>query len=455
MKNKLKLTSTQIMMFGFFLAILVGTILLWLPFSTAKGETTSFLDAMFTATTSICVTGLVVVDTFSHWTLFGKIVILTLIQVGGFGVITMYMLALMMFQKQFSLKTRLLIQDYYNLDSIHGMVHFMMNVVRGTLIVEFGGAVLYAFAFIPEFGPVRGAWISLFTSISAFCNAGIDIIGPSSLIPYQTSPWINLVTSTLVILGGLGYVVWFDVAQNLRATVKKKLPFRGFFRRLGEHSRLVLVLTAGLLLSGTVLILILEYHNPETIGEMNFLQKVMASFFQSMTFRTAGFASVPQQELTDATSVVGLFYMFIGGSPVGTAGGVKTVTVFLIVVNAVSYIRNRDEAVIMNRRITGEMISKATAIVTVSLLVTIALTAALLATNDVSPLAAAYEMFSATATVGLSQGLTPELNSAGRILVIIGMYAGRIGPISMAIFFNSSRSDKNDVNYAKGRFIVG
>jgi len=181
----------------------------------------------------------------------------------------------------------------------------------------------------------------------------------------------------------------------------------------------------------------------------------MASFFQSMTFRTAGFASVPQQELTDATAVMGLFYMFIGGSPVGTAGGVKTVTVFLILCNAVSYIRNRDEAVVMDRRITGEMVRKASAIVTVSLLMTIVLTVALVATNDIAPLAAAYEMFSATATVGLSQGLTPELNNAGRILVILGMYAGRIGPISMAIFFNSSRSDKNDVNYSKGKFIVG
>ncbi|MBO4389288.1 MAG: potassium transporter TrkH [Lachnospiraceae bacterium] len=443
------------MMFGFFLAILAGTVLLWLPFSTAEGETTSFLEAMFTATTSICVTGLVVVDTFSHWTLFGKIVILALIQIGGFGVITMYMLGLMMFQKQFSLKTRLLIQDYYNLDSIHGMVKFMMNVVRGTLIVELAGAVLYSFTFIPQFGPVKGAWISLFTSISAFCNAGIDIIGPSSLIPYKTQPWINLVTSALVILGGLGYVVWFDVLETVRSTIKRKISFKGFYRRLSEHSRLVLVLTAGLLISGTVLVLILEYHNPETIGELNFFQKVMVSFFQSMTFRTAGFASVPQQDLTDATSVVGLFYMFIGGSPVGTAGGVKTVTVFLVICNAVSYIRNRDEAVIMDRRITGEMVSKATAIITVSLLVTIVLIVGLCATNDVSPLAAAYEMFSATATVGLSQGLTPELNDAGRILVIIGMYAGRIGPISMAIFFNSSRSDKNDVNYAKGRFIVG
>ena len=455
MEKKLKLTSTQIMMFGFFLAILAGTVLLWLPFSTAEGETTSFLEAMFTATTSICVTGLVVVDTFSHWTLFGKIVILALIQIGGFGVITMYMLGLMMFQKQFSLKTRLLIQDYYNLDSIHGMVKFMMNVVRGTLIVELAGAVLYSFTFIPQFGPVKGAWISLFTSISAFCNAGIDIIGPSSLIPYKTQPWINLVTSALVILGGLGYVVWFDVLETVRSTIKRKISFKGFYRRLSEHSRLVLVLTAGLLISGTVLVLILEYHNPETIGELNFFQKVMVSFFQSMTFRTAGFASVPQQDLTDATSVVGLFYMFIGGSPVGTAGGVKTVTVFLVICNAVSYIRNRDEAVIMDRRITGEMVSKATAIITVSLLVTIVLIVGLCATNDVSPLAAAYEMFSATATVGLSQGLTPELNDAGRILVIIGMYAGRIGPISMAIFFNSSRSDKNDVNYAKGRFIVG
>ncbi len=454
--KKFKLQSAQIIPLGFLSAIIVGTLLLLIPAATAEGETTGVLTALFTSTTSICVTGLVVVDTFSHWSLFGKIIILLLIQLGGFGIITVAASALMLLKKKLGLYERILIQDAYNLDSIQGMVAFLLKVVKGTLYVEFIGACFYTIRFIPEFGIVKGIWISLFTSVSAFCNAGIDIIGDNSLINYNGSIFVNLVTMSLIILGGLGFVVWFDLYNMAKTSSKKHYSIKVFFERLSPHSKLVVVTTLILILSGMAFVLLFEYNNPETIGNMPLLKKLLCSLFQSVTFRTAGFASIPQEGLTPETCVLGYLLMFIGGSPVGTAGGVKTVTFAVIILNVSSFIRSRDSDVIFNRRISVRFINKATAIITVSLFITIALAVLLMYTNNVNMVDAFYEMFSATATVGLSRGLTPNLNSVGKVIVIIGMYLGRIGPITMTLFFNNlGYKEKNNIKYPEGRFIVG
>lgn len=453
--KRINLTSTQILMLGFVALILGGALLLMLPCCTAAGEKTDFLTALFTATTSVSVTGLVVVDTFSHWSLIGQIVILCLIQMGGFGIITLYSLVIWGIGKKFSIKERTLIQDYYDLDSPSGIVKFLLRVVKCTFIVEGCGMVGYAFAFVPEFGIVKGLWVSFFTAISAFCNAGIDIIGNNSLCNYTTNGLVNFVTAALIILGGLGFIVWFDVLDKLKDMKAKQIKITKLWSRLGEHSKLVAVLTLLLILSGTVLVAVFEWDNPDTIGDMSVGNKIMVSMFQSITFRTAGFASVPQENLTPLTAIAGLFYMFIGGSPVGTAGGVKTVTIFMIALNVVSFIRQRDEAVVFSRKVTSDLINKATAVVTVSFTITVICFMALIATNDVSILSAAYEITSATATVGLSRGLTASLNNAGRIIVICAMYMGRIGPISMALFFSTGKPNKNDISYAKGHYKVG
>ncbi len=454
-KRKFHLTSLQVILLGFLGVIFVGALLLMIPVATADGEETSFLTALFTSTTSVCVTGLVVVDTFSHWTLFGKIIILLLIQLGGFGVITVYSSAMLMLHRRFSFKLRLLVHDYYNLDSIQGLIRFMKGVIKGTLVVEAVGAVLYCFVFVPEFGLVKGMWVSLFNSISAFCNAGIDIIGPNSLVDYQTNVPINLITMALIILGGLGYVVWFDVIHTAKRVISKKQNPLQIFRRLSEHSKLVLSLTLFLIISGAVLVALFEWDNPTTLGNMTTGEKIMTSTFQSVTFRTAGFATVPQGNLTPSTAIIGLLYMFIGGSPVGTAGGVKTVTVFIIFLNAMSFIRNRDEMVVFRTSVSHQMVSKATAIVTVSLMITITFILMLITLGKAEPLSAAYEVFSATATVGLSRGLTATLNSVGRVIIIIAMYLGRIGPISLALVFAVGDKKMNRVNYAKGHFYIG
>ena len=453
---KIKLTPIQIILLGFLGVIFIGALLLKIPFCTVKGEETSFLTALFTSTTSICVTGLVVVDTYSHWTILGKIIILILIQIGGFGVITFYSITMLMMHKRFSLKLRLLVQEYYNLDSIQGLIVFMKKVIYGTLIAEGIGAVLYSFIFIPQFGIIKGLGISIFNAVSAFCNAGMDIIGPNSLINYQTNIPINVITMTLIVVGGIGYVVWFDVINTAKKLWSKKIisPF-SLYKKLNEHSRLVINITIVLIISGALLILILEYNNPATIGNMSIGNKIMASLFQSITLRTAGFATIPQESLNSSSCIVGLIYMFIGGSPVGTAGGVKTVTMFMIVLNAISYIRGRDEVVIFSRSVSHEMINKASAIVTVSVCVSFLFTVMLIANSHVRALSAAYEIISATGTVGLSLALTPTLNAAGRLIVIFSMFLGRIGPISMALFFTVNRPDKNDINYAKGHYIIG
>ncbi len=450
-----KLTSTQIIALGFLGAILVGTLLLLIPFATAKGQQTDFVTALFTATTSICVTGLVVVDTFSHWSFMGQLIILILIQIGGFGVITIYSAVMMLMKKKFSLSTRLLIQDYYNLDSIQGLVRFLKRVIRDTLIVEGIGAVLYSVFFIPRFGFFKGIWVSIFNAVSAFCNAGMDVMGPNSLIDYQTHVPVNIITVTLIVLGGLGYVVWFDFVETLKRSVRHRYSIRTFWNRLGEQSKLVFILTFFLLVSGTLFIMLFEWNNPDTIGNLSTGNKILVSFFQSVTFRTAGFATVPQESLTPATCLMGCIYMFIGGSPVGTAGGVKTVTIFVVLLNVFSFIRNRKETVVFDRSVSEKLIAKASAIVMSNLVLTMVLIIALVKVSGVPALSAAYEMFSATGTVGLSRGLTGSLNLAGRIVVMIGMYAGRIGPISMALFFSIRRSDKNDIRFSSGHYIVG
>ncbi|MBQ3841991.1 MAG: potassium transporter TrkH [Ruminiclostridium sp.] len=450
-----RITSAQVIPVSFLIVILAGTLLLLLPFSTAEGEHTDFLTALFTSTTSVCVTGLVVVDTYLHWTLFGKIVILILIQLGGLGMISVTSIIMLIAHKKFSLGMTVMLHDSFNLNSLSGLMRFLVRVFKGTLIVEGLGALLYMPVFIPEFGIVKGIWYSIFTSISAFCNAGIDIIGPDSLIGYNSNPAVMFTTILMIVMGGLGYIVWFDILSGFRYGIKQRFSLVQIYKRFSEHTKLVLTLTLILIFGGAAVIFLTEYSNPLTIGEMPLGDKILNSVFQSVTFRTAGFASVPQQFLREGTCAFGDILMFIGGSPVGTAGGIKTVTFFAVILNAVSYIRNRNEAVVYNRRFSPDTIRKAAAVMTVSFFVSFVMLFLLMISSDVSLTDGLFEVLSATCTVGLTRGLTPTLGIAGRIIIIISMYLGRIGPISMALFFTSKRNDKNKVKHIAGGFIVG
>ena len=441
-KKKLTLSTTRVILLSFLLTILVGSVLLVLPISSADGEAVPYIDALFTATTSTCVTGLVTLPTVTTWSVFGQIVILLLIQIGGLGIITIMSGLMLLLNRKMGIGDHLLIQDAFNLNTMSGLARFVKNVLFGTLIIEGIGAILYMLVFIPDFG-ARGMWISVFNSVSAFCNAGIDIIAENSLCNYATNPLINIITSALIILGGLGYIVWWDVLRVVRSRSPKN---RKIFRHLTLQSKIAITVTVGLVIVGAILIFILEYANPLTIGEMSLPDKIQVAFFQSVTTRTAGFASIPQENLTNASAAVSIILMLIGGSPVGTAGGMKTVTIAVLVCSAFATIRNKNSATLFGRRISENSVKKAVSVAVAFLTICSASTVLLMATSNASALDAVYETVSATATVGLSRNLTATLNTIGKLIIIVTMYFGRVGPISLAVAFGSKNESQNVIS---------
>lgn len=453
--NRKRISSTRLIPLSFLIAIICGSFLLTLPISSANGQWTNYITALFSATTSVCVTGLVVVDTFSYWSLFGQIVILCLIQIGGFGIITVVSMIMLLTQKKFSLGDRKMLQDSLNLNTDSGILRILVKIFRGTLSIELIGACLYMFVFIPEFGVPKGIWISVFTAVSAFCNAGIDIIGTTSLMNYHSNPLILIVTMGLIILGGLGYVVWFDLSHTIKKGVLKRFNPVQIFKRLSEHSKLVITITTSLIVAGWIIFFIAEYNNPFTIGNMSITDKLLNTLFESVTLRTAGFSTFSQLDMTDFSCVICYVLMFIGGSPVGTAGGVKTVTFFLALMGVISYIKSNDSNVIFNRRVSDESMRKATVIVYVSSFTVIILTLVLIITNPVNMEDALFEVISSLATVGLTRDLTTNLNLVGKLIIIFAMYLGRIAPISMAIFFAGKAKNENKCRHLEGKFFVG
>lgn len=451
MKKRVSLSTTQMILLSFLLAILVGSLLLVLPFASADGTSVSYIDALFTATTSVCVTGLVTVPTVSAWSVFGQIVILFLIQMGGLGIITIMSGLMISLHKKMGIGDRMLIQDAFNLNSLSGIVVFIKKVLLGTFVVEGVGALLYMTVFVPEFG-AKGIWMSVFNAISAFCNAGMDIISEDSLCGYTLHPMINFVTSMLIILGGIGYIVWWDFIRVLKNFKRQKLRC---FKNLTLHSKIALAATGILIMAGAILFFAFEYHNPQTIGEYSLGGKVQASVFQSITTRTAGFATIPQQDFTNASAIVSLLLMFIGGSPVGTAGGIKTVTIAVLLISAFATIRNKEETVLFHRTISKQAVSKAVAVVSMSFIIMFASTVLLSAVSDAQALDVVYETVSATATVGLTRNLTPTLNLWGKLIIIVTMYLGRIGPISLVIAFNTKKGSKNTVKNPTEEISVG
>ncbi len=450
-KFRISLSTTQTILLSFLLAILFGSALLALPVSSADGYAVPYIDALFTATTSICVTGLVTVPTFSTWSLFGQIVILFLIQIGGLGVVTIMSGLMISLHRRIGIKDRMLIQDAFNLNTLSGMVKFIRKVIAGTFLVEGIGALLYMTVFVPEFG-VKGVWISLFNAVSAFCNAGMDVISENSLYAYVHNPVINIVTILLIVFGGIGYIVWWDLVNALKNAKRQK---RKCFASLTLHSKIALSVTGILILAGTVAIFIFEYNNPLTIGTFSFWDKLQASLFQSVTTRTAGFATIPQEDLTNASVITSLLLMFIGGSPVGTAGGIKTVTFAVLITSAFATMKTQSEAGLFHRTIAKHAVSKAVAVVSMAFIILFAATLLLTAVTDADALDIVYETVSAAATVGLTRSLTSELNIWGRIIIIITMYLGRVGPISLMIALNTKKETKNIIKNPTEDISVG
>lgn len=450
-KSRIKLTTSQFILIGFLAVIFVGSLLLSLPVSSADGKGIPYIDALFTATTSTCVTGLVTVPTFSTFSTVGHVVILLLIQIGGLGIVAVLSGFMLMLNRRLGVADRLLIQDAFNLNTLSGLVRFVKKVFIGTAIIEGIGAILYMPAFIPQFG-LRGVWISVFNSVSAFCNAGIDIISENSLCDYALNPLVNFVTAALIILGGLGYVVWWDVIRVLELKRRKKIKI---WKTLSLQSKIVFSATFSFLLIGTVGVFLFEFNNPETFGDFTLPQKLMASFFQSVTTRTAGFATVPQENLTNASALLSVFLMFVGGSPVGTAGGVKTVTMIVIIATAISVVKNKNDVSLFGRRLSETAIRKALAVTSVSFAIALLSTIALSAVTDASALDIIYETVSATATVGLTRSLTPSLNNWGKLIIIATMYFGRVGPISLAFALRGKNKNENIIKNPTEEISVG
>lgn len=431
-----KLSAPRIILLGFFCVIFLGSVLLSLPIVTKSGEATPYIDALFTSTTSVCVTGLVTVNTMAHWNLLGHIIILLLIQFGGLGFVAVMTSLMIVIGKKVSLKERLLIQEAYSFHKLSGAVNFIKKVLIGTLIVEGIGAVFFMFQFIPQFGILKGIWISIFTSVSAFCNAGIDIIGENSLVPYVGNPLINIVTMALIVSGGIGFPVWFDIIRVGKMVAKREISTKRVFLRLSLQSKIALTTTAVLIIGGAIMVFCLEYNNESTIGTFSVVDKIQASFFQSVTLRTAGFASIAQENLRDDTSLICIILMFIGGSPVGTAGGIKTVTIAVLFATVISVIRGKKAVTLYHRKISIETVKKSLAMICITLFFLLVATFLLNITETQADfMTCLYEVASAIGTVGLSKNLTPYLSDIGKLIIILTMYMGRVGPITMAVGF--------------------
>lgn len=448
-----ELRPVQVILLGFLITILIGSILLALPIATKSGQATPYIDALFTATTSVCVTGLIVETTMTHWSLFGQAVILLLVQIGGLGVVTITTGMFFMLRKRITLGNRMLIQESMGLNTMTGLVPLVKKILIGTGIIEGTGAILYATQFVPEFGFGYGIWAAVFNSVSAFCNAGMDIVRDDSLRSYVMNPVINFTTMGLIILGGLGFIVWKDLWQSLKKVFRDKLPIKRVIRQLKFQTKIVLSISFFLIMFGTVLIFLFEYHNPATMKDLPLPGKVMAAMFQAVTTRTAGFETVAQGALTDASSLVSMFMMIIGGSPAGTAGGVKTVTFAILVFCVISVAKQEDSISLFKRRVPEYLLPKALAIIVINLIVLMSSVLLLLAFDHGSFIDSCYECVSALATVGLTKGLTPNLTIAGKVIIIITMYLGRVGPISMAVGF-SQKNKKNKIMYPEQDLIL-
>ena len=438
MINKItkKFSRMQIIALGFLSIIIIGTLLLMLPFASKDGHSAGLVNALFTATSATCVTGLVVFDTFAHWTVFGQVVILILIQVGGLGFVTLGMFLSLLLKRKIGLSEREMLHESVSAMSVSGMVKLAKEIIVGTICIEGIGAIILSLRFIKDFGIGRGIYYGIFHSISAFCNAGFDLIGIkseySSFTSYVGDPVVNITIIALIIIGGIGFLVWDDI-------LKHKLEFKKYML----HTKLVLVSTAALIIGGTILFFIFEYSN--TLEGMPVGTKILVSLFSSVTPRTAGFNTIDTGMLSDSSKLLTMLLMFIGGSPGSTAGGIKTTTALVIFLTLVSSLRKETGTNVFSRRIELEAIRKATMVFFLSILMVITASLIICSVQNLALTDVLFESFSAMGTVGMTTGITRELNTISRIVIILLMYSGRIGSLTFALSFGDKRIAKQIV----------
>lgn len=425
-----RFSGMQMIAGGFFLIILAGTLLLMLPFATKPGESTSLLTALFTATSATCVTGLIVADTFSHWTLFGQLVLLLLIQIGGLGFITIGVTISMLLRKKIGLKARGLIQESFNVIELRGMVRLTKRVIFGTFLFELTGAVILSLCFIPDMGIIRGIYYGIFHSVSAFCNAGFDLMGRSapfsSLTGYANHPVVLVTIMCLILIGGIGFIVWSDIYNH-----------KWHFRQYTLHTKIVLSFTAILLFGGAAAFYCIEYN--DLFAGMSIPERILNSLFCSVTPRTAGFNTVDVGAMTEGSKLLTVILMFVGGAPGSTAGGIKVTTLAVLLIYLKTNLTRSASSNIFGRRIDDEALKKSAAVCCMNL--TLGMTAAVFIcglqnSNGTDTL---LEVFSAISTVGMTAGLTAKLVVPARLIIILLMYLGRVGSLSFAMSFTDKK----------------
>lgn len=436
-------TPVQILAIGFVIVIFIGTILLSLPIASKSGVRTPIIDCFFTSTSATCVTGLITLNTSTYWSYFGKTVIMILIEVGGLGFMSFATLFALIVGKKITLSERLIMQEAMNSFSMQGIVRLAKYILYFTFLVEAIGAILLSTQFIPLYGISKGIYFSIFHSISAFCNAGFDLTG-NSLIPYSSNVIIMLVISMLIIVGGLGFYVWNEI-YNYRKT-----------KRISTHSKFVIAVTGVLILCGTVLMLLFEYNNPETLKNQPLWNKILASFFASITPRTAGFNSISTSGMTVSGKFLTIILMFIGGSPGSTAGGIKTTTVGILIMTVICVLKGKQDTEVFKRRISKNLIYRAFSIALIGFFLVITVTMLLSITqSSFSFMDLLYEATSAFGTVGLTLGVTPKLTNIGKIIISITMYCGRVGPMTVALALAQKVREKPSIRYPEDKIMVG
>ncbi|MDR7417942.1 MAG: TrkH family potassium uptake protein [Armatimonadota bacterium] len=436
---RLTLSPAQTIILGFAAIILVGAFLLTLPVASATGRPTPFLTALFTATSATCVTGLVVVDTADHYSTFGELVILALIQVGGFGYMTSWAVLALILGWRIGLRERIILTEAHNLYDPGGVVRFTRRIILLAAGIEVVGAVVLTMRFALDMPVGRAAYYGVFHAVSAFNNAGFDLMGGfRSLTGYVGDPVVSLVVAGLIILGGIGFTVIFDVRA----------------RRMTLHSRAVLLTTGALIATGTLLVLGLEFNNPKTLGALPLSTRILAAFFQAVTPRTAGFNTIDIGALTEPVLMIIVALMFIGASPGGTGGGIKTTTFVTPLAVIWSSIRGTQEPVLFRRRIPVAVVYKAVTVALISVAFVIVMSTLLARVEGIRFIPALFEITSAFGTVGLSTGITPRLSTAGQIVVMATVFSGRVGLLTLA-FGLTRRQRRPIIRYPEERLYVG
>ena len=427
---------------GVILLIFIGTVLLSLPISRLESSDSIISDAFFTSTSATCVTGLVVKNTATHWSVFGKIIILTLIQIGGIGFMTIASFYFLFIGRKITLRERLLLREQFNVNQKGGIIRLTSSVLKYTFFIELMGACLLSIYFIPTYGFKTGLFFSVFHAISSFCNAGFDLFG-TSLINFNSNIYVLTIINTLIILGGLGFTVINDIF------------FLRSKKRLSTHSKLVIRTSLVLIIFGFISFMLLEFNNNATLGKLNWFEKINASLFQSISPRTAGFQSINFQFINDGTILITIILMFIGASPGGTGGGIKTTTLGVLLATLTSVVRGSDDIEMFGRRLPGFIIFKAITIFLVSLMLvlSVAFTLILLQPN-LRFLDLLFEVTSAFGTVGVSIGIVEKLNLFGKIALCTLMYLGRVGPLTVLYAINQKKKTSY-IRLAEDDVIVG